>query len=230
MVGACGGVGASTLAACLAATLRGPTTLVDLAPAAGGLDVTLGVETVPGARWPDLADGLPDLAVPAAGASDPGARRPRWREVRVLSADRAGTGPTPGTVTAVWSALRAGGGRIVVDLAPSGLAGPVAGVLDDLTARAQVVLLTSQDVRGVAGALAARDLLGGAPDHLVLRRGRRARVAPAEVEAALGCPVAATLPTARDVADAMDAGLGPVWRRRSRLGRAITGLGRRLDG
>lgn len=213
VVGACGGVGATTLAALLAVG-RGPTTLVDLAPTAGGLDVALGIETTAGPRWPDLG--------PATG---PGLldRLPRWRGVRVLSVDRSGSGPDADTLAATWETLLAGGGRVVVDLPATALPGRA-----DLLVGAEVVLLVGQDVRGVAGAIVARGLLGGGPEHLVLRERRRARVAPAEIEAALGARVVARLPTARAVADAADAGLGPVCPARSRLGRAVAALARRV--
>ncbi|MFC6010131.1 septum site-determining protein Ssd [Nocardia lasii] len=59
VVGAGGGAGASTLAA--ATALRGAarrvrrdTVLIDGAPLDGGIDLVLGMENVPGLRWPDL--------------------------------------------------------------------------------------------------------------------------------------------------------------------------------
>lgn len=216
VIGASGGVGASTLAALLAARSAAPTTLVDLAPASGGLDVTLGIETAPGPRWPDLA-------AAGAGAADL-ARLPRWRGVRVLSVDRSGVGPDAATVTDAWEPLLAEGGRVVVDLPGAALPG-AAGALP---AGTEVVLLVGQDVRGVAGAIAARAVLGPGPLRLALREHRRARVAPGEVEAALSAPVCARIPHDRALADATDAGLGPIAAGRSRLGRAVAALDRVL--
>ena len=56
VVGGCGGAGASTFACVLAATAATgwPAVLVDLDPVAGGIDVLLGIEAVPGARWSGL--------------------------------------------------------------------------------------------------------------------------------------------------------------------------------
>ncbi|WP_218026750.1 septum site-determining protein Ssd [Nocardia inohanensis] len=58
IAGACGGAGASTLAAAVALTaathFRDRTLLVDAAPYGGGLDLLLGIEQTPGLRWPDL--------------------------------------------------------------------------------------------------------------------------------------------------------------------------------
>ncbi|BAU94689.1 hypothetical protein N24_0427 [Corynebacterium suranareeae] len=56
VVGAVGGTGTSTLAAALARK-RGEsatTVLIDAVPASGGIDLLLGIEDVPGARWPDV--------------------------------------------------------------------------------------------------------------------------------------------------------------------------------
>ncbi|MCW2604290.1 MAG: helicase/secretion neighborhood CpaE-like protein [Pseudonocardiales bacterium] len=57
VVGACGGAGASSFAAALAAS-RPPdwpsATLLDLDPAGGGLDVLLGLDAHAGARWSDI--------------------------------------------------------------------------------------------------------------------------------------------------------------------------------
>lgn len=216
VIGASGGVGASTVAALLAARSAAPTTLVDLAPASGGLDVTLGIETAAGPRWPDLV-------VAGPGGVDLGSL-PRWRGVRVLSADRSGVGPDGATLAAAWEPLLAAGGRVVVDLSGAVLAGSAV-VLPTAT---EVVLLVGQDVRGVAGAIATRGLLGPGPLRVVLREHRRARVAPAEVEAALAAPICARIPHARALADATDAGLGPLAPDRSRVGRTVAGLDRAL--
>ena len=81
VVGARGGVGASTFAATLAvrAARRAPTFLVDADPSGGGVELVIGSEHVDGLRWPDVAltDGRDhglDLAGRASGAS--GRHRP----------------------------------------------------------------------------------------------------------------------------------------------------------
>ncbi|ANE05226.1 septum site-determining protein Ssd [Corynebacterium crudilactis] len=56
VVGAVGGTGASTLAAALAKrrAVSATTVLIDGVPSSGGIDLLLGVEDAPGARWPDV--------------------------------------------------------------------------------------------------------------------------------------------------------------------------------
>lgn len=59
VVPGCGGAGASSLAVALAeaagARLSDGVLLIDGDPVGGGLDVSLGAESIPGLRWPDLA-------------------------------------------------------------------------------------------------------------------------------------------------------------------------------
>lgn len=213
-----GGVGASTVAALLAAerARTGPAALVDLA-GAGGIDVLLGVESRPGSRWPELA-GL-------RGAVDPAELTgllPRWRDVDVLSAARLATAPDPEAALAVCEALAARGGTVVVDL-PATVGADLASALVD-TCAAELVLLAAQDVLGVAGVLAATARLA-VPAQLVLRR-RRSHVAPIEVAHVGDLPLLGLVPTDRRIADAVDRGLGPVAGRRLR--RAVARVSRRL--
>lgn len=116
VVGAGGGAGASTLAA--ATALRGAarrvrrdTVLIDGAPLDGGIDLVLGMENVPGLRWPDLVieDGRvsaaalhnalpaasPGLAVLSCGRVRPGVGPGRSRTESV-SAPRVVVGHSPG--------------------------------------------------------------------------------------------------------------------------------------
>ena len=86
VVGASGGVGASTLAAALARRLaeRGEApVLVDADLTGGGLDVTVGAEHLAGLRWPDLTE-------LRGGVDGPALLRalPLDRGVRLLSARR----------------------------------------------------------------------------------------------------------------------------------------------
>jgi hypothetical protein len=156
VLGGHGGVGASSFAAVLAWVAGG--VLVDLDPVGGGLDVLLGIETVPGARWSGVqVDG---------GRLDPAAVRsglPQWGTVPVLAVDRA---PPPG---AVGEVVRAGAasGCVVLDLARGPGALRSAGVAEcDL-----VVLVAGARVRQVAAAHAVLASLGDVPTGLVLRRG-----------------------------------------------------------
>jgi hypothetical protein len=189
--------------------------LVDLDPGGGGLDVLLGVEQVPGARWSDLRHtGSGVEAGPLLGAL------PHWRGVAVVSQDRLGrddgrpaAGPPPAVVGAVLDAVTGGGGLVVLDASARG-ARAGAGT-DEVWAAAASrtdvsVLVTAQDVVGVAAALGVRSALGGGRGALVLRSRRAPVVAPVEAAQALGLRHVATLPSDRSVGPSTDRGLGPV--------------------
>lgn len=92
VMGACGGVGASTVAtaiACAAAGLGKSSALVDADPAAGGLELILGAEREPGLRWPDL-----QAATGHIGLAELRAVLPSKHGVDVVSFDRAGVQQT----------------------------------------------------------------------------------------------------------------------------------------
>lgn len=219
VVGAAGGVGASTLAALLArhSAARGAgTVLVDLDLWRGGIEVLLGIEAVPGVRWPDLKQVRGRLA-----AADLEGVLPRWGRVEVLSATRPASLLEPAAVEAVWASLVAARGTIVVDLPAEAVLGSAPGAGEVLASRPEVLLTTGQDVLGVAGALAAANHLVSLRTQLVLRRRRRARVAPLEAAHLLGLPVAGLLPEDRRVAEAVDRGFGPAISGRSALARAV---------
>ncbi|WP_225755036.1 hypothetical protein [Actinotalea sp. Marseille-Q4924] len=214
VVGAAGGVGSSTLA-CLLAQRRAAdgdrVVLVDLDPGGGGLDVLLGVEQLAGARWSDLrhtGSGVDAAALVRA--------LPHWRGVAVVSGDvhRTGerrdlAGPAPVVVASVVDAVVAGGGLVVLDVSARG-----AGVVPAWEAAARrtdaSVLVTAQDVVGVAAGLVARPLLPGDRGALVLRARRAPVVAPLEASQALGLRHVATLPLDRSVGPSTDRGLGPL--------------------
>ncbi|MGX7681424.1 hypothetical protein ACSMXN_21265 [Jatrophihabitans sp. DSM 45814] len=92
VISGCGGAGASVLAAVLAGCAAdpaagrsgtsGPVFLLDCDPLGGGIDVLLGCERVPGARWQQvrLRGGDLDPAVLLESL-------PRWRRVSFLAAD-----------------------------------------------------------------------------------------------------------------------------------------------
>lgn len=241
VVGAAGGVGTSTLAALLAARWAGdgrPVTLVDLDARAGGIEVLLGIEGADGARWPDLAG----VRGPVGGAELRGVL-PRWGAVEVLGADRRAGPLDAAAVRAVWTGLLEAGRTVVADLparalGPDGLTGLTGpdgvgargcpdGLLGDLLGTAATVLVTGQDVLGVAAAAVACGALPRGP-QLVLRRRVGARVAPAQVAATLGLPLAGLLPTDRRVAGAVDRGLGPAVAGWSRLSRSVARVARSL--
>jgi len=298
VVGAVGGVGASTLAALLARRLGAtrPVALVDLDAGHGGLEVLLGTERADGARWPDLA-GLRGPLAP----SDLRGVLPRWGPVEVLSWDRRGAEPDGATVAAVLAGLLDAGRTVVLDVPARAAGEALRGVRADeaagVTGGARVVVVTGQDVLGVAaaarllgcggtgpgrdGGLGRDGSLGrdaglgpdgggrlggdgagaggtwvpappvppgpgasGAVRHgpgwlgpgwladarpvLAVRRRPGARVAPAQVGATVGLPVACLVPTDRRVAGAVDRGLGPAVARWAPLARAVARLARAL--
>ena len=124
VVGASGGVGASSLATAVAVRAARASlgaVLVDGCPVGGGLDVVLGAEQERGVRWSDLsrlegsADG-PALLV----------RLPSAEGVRVLSFGRDGAEPSEDVARAVVTALVAKCALVVVDADAAG--GSVASV------------------------------------------------------------------------------------------------------
>jgi MinD-like ATPase involved in chromosome partitioning or flagellar assembly len=118
VVGASGGVGASSLATAVAvrAARAGlEVVLVDGCPVGGGLDVVLGAEQESGVRWSDLSRLEGSADGPALLA-----RLPSSEGVRVLSFGRDGAEPSEEVARAVVSALAAQGGFLVVDADAAG--------------------------------------------------------------------------------------------------------------
>jgi len=179
VVGGSGGAGASTFAAALACGVGGAAVLIDLDPASGGLDVLLGIETVPGARWPGLQLG--------GGRLDPVALDgglPKWGHVRVLAAPQASVEPD-----AVDQVIDAACelGPVVVD-AGRGLDPGQAAALGrcDL-----VIVVAAATVPGIS---AARRVGSGLPAVSVGAVLRRGSVREHDASELLGLPVLATLP------------------------------------
>ena len=182
VIGASGGLGASTLAVALAVRAGpqvGATVAVDGAPDGGALDVTACLEHLPGVRWPDLAaaqgglDGAALLRVlPAEGTT------------RVL----AGTHRTLGedVVRAALTGLARVCGVAVVDLGRSWW------LADQCT---ELVLVAGTSARHLADASAVADAIHelGRPTGLVVRTGRGDPVSPEEVAVHLDLPLSGTL-------------------------------------
>lgn len=219
VLGARGGAGTSLVAAALAHGLRGSgerAVLVDLDVPGGGLDVLLGAEDEPGARWPELAAARGDVDGDGLVAA-----LPRWRSVPVLSGGRAQTrAPDDAVVLDVVTGLLRAGESVVLDL-PRPPAWSSAARL--LAAAADAVLLVVPcSVPGVAGAVAAVHALrdAGAPaPWVVARRPVPGRVDAAALSGALGLDVVAELRRDPRLADAVERGEGPRVGRRSALGR-----------
>lgn len=192
VVGASGGLGASTLAVGLAvraAASVGATVCVDTAFERGGLDVTACIEHEQGLRWGDLAGlrGEVDAAdlvrsLPAEGVA------------RVLAA--RGDRPPDEVVHTCLHAITSLCGLTVVDLG---------GSLRWAAHCTDVVLLSGVSARHLADASAVAVGLAHLPatGRLVLRSGRREVVTAEEVAGHLDLPPAVTLrDDARVVTDA----------------------------
>jgi hypothetical protein len=161
VVGASGGLGASTLALAVGRRLAatGPASVVvDLDLVRGGLEVTAGIEHLPGRRWGDLRQ--------VRGALPPGALPeglPQEHGVHVLSARGGASGEvSDAAVLAVLSAVAAGTPRLVVDLPLWSPALPAVLALGPL-----VVVLSGLRTRALADADAAVALL---VDHADVHR------------------------------------------------------------
>ena len=213
VIGGCGGAGASTLAAALAVTAAraGSTLLVDGDRFGGGLDVLLGAEQQPGARWSDLASTRGRLSAAALTGA-----LVRVDDLAVLSWDRT-EAVELGTdaAAAVMDAAIRGFRWVVLDLprALDAAALVLAGAADF------VVIVVPAAVRAVAAAATvAADVLGQCGElRLVVRDARAGQLDAAEVAAALGLPVAASVQSEPAVASAAERGEPPLRRPRGSL-------------
>jgi secretion/DNA translocation related CpaE-like protein len=220
VIGGCGGAGASTLAAALAVTAARawPTLLVDGDRFGGGLDVLLGAEQQPGARWSDLASTRGRLS--AAALTD---ALLRVEGLAVLSWDRSGSVELgPEAAAAVMDAAIRGFRWVVIDLPRS---------LDDAalvlaTAASWVVIVVPATVRAVAAAATvATDVLAQCGQlRLVVRDARAGHLEVAEVAAALGLPVVTSLHSDPGVSSAAERGEPPLRRARGSLHDACQAL------
>ena len=167
VVGAAGGLGASTLALAVGRRLAAcgpPVTVVDLDTTRGGLDVTAGIEHLPGRRWAALTAVRgrvpPELLLGSLPAED---------GCSVLSAGGPGPGAVPvEALTDVLDSVLEAGVPVVADLPSS------SPVLPGVLARGPlVVVLSGVRTRGLADADALvdrlLDLSEGAPGSLDLR-------------------------------------------------------------
>lgn len=224
VAGACGGAGASTLAAALALRAEAPSTvtLIDADPTGGGIDVLLGIEKSPGTRWPDLRGSRGVVAASVLAEA-----LPRADAVAVLSWVAAGGPPLPvEAMDAVLSAAVRGSDLVVVDL-PRG----ADAAADHAASRAShVVLVVPASVRAVAaGASAlARWSDAGAEVGLVVRHPGPADLTPAAVAAALDRPLLGVVPADARLAHLGDRGRFVRALRRSPVGAAAGEIASRL--
>jgi hypothetical protein len=187
VLGASGGLGASTWAAALARRLSlhlGECVLVDGDVGGGGLDMTCGTEHVPGLRWPDLARLHGTTSCPRLLAALP------HGEVPVLSAGGRGAAVPESVVLDVMESLR-GVVPVVVDVPAR------ASLADRLVRSAEVVhVVSGLRARQLADTEALLSGLAGAPGvvGLVTRSHAKATREFEEVIEHLGAAHLAHLP------------------------------------
>lgn len=222
VVGARGGAGATTLACALGVTAAREglgVALVDADPLGAGVDLALGTEDAPGARWSQIARFGRDTE---AGGLD--GLLPDLGGLRVLSCDEElvtggrPDGPrgqnaelpgaiTPGALTSVLAALRRSHDLVIVDV-PRQWPHAVGAGLDLLDV---AVLVTPAEVRATAAAVRVLHRLRDHVDDVQLVvRGPAPGGLPADVVAgALGLPLAAELVPEPGLAEAYERGLPP---------------------
>lgn len=209
--GACGGAGASTVAAAVALAAAPGVMLVDADPWGGGLDLLLGAERIDGLRWPELGGLRGRVAGDALLAA-----LPDVAGISVVAASRSSPQPVPtDALAAVVDAARSVGCPVVVDV-PRSASGDLPAVAAD--ADLSVLVVPAR----LRAATAAR-LLVEAPDspwagaQLVVRQvpgglGRE------EVAGVVGRPVLADLAHDRSAVPRGERGEPPLVSARSPLG------------
>lgn len=213
VMGAVGGAGTSTLAAALSQQARSRGTnvvLVDLDPIGAGLDVLLGAEQQPGARWDELAgvSGRVDEQVLVDAL-------PEVDGVRVLSWPSTGEiEPDAAAVTHVLSALGRRPGVVIVD---AGRATDLRS-LASLPQASRAIVVVPLRVRAVAAARRLVERLAHHLDPVLVARGPApGGLSADDVERAVGLPVVATLEEDRRCASTEEIGgsapTSSMWRR-----------------
>ncbi|MGV0439737.1 septum site-determining protein Ssd, partial [Corynebacterium mastitidis] len=201
VMGAVGGAGASTLAVAVARRMarHGRVVLVDAVDASGGLDLLLGCEDAPGARWPDVR-----MAEGAVAVDEMVAALPESEGVSVLSAARGGVDEGyrlgEADLRGALEAVRRGRLSAVVDL-------PAGGEAAEEGARAcDEVVLCPAEVRAGARAatLGARLRAGGVPAGLVVRHRQWSSLSVEDVQRLSELGVVAELPTIAGLAKATE--------------------------
>jgi secretion/DNA translocation related CpaE-like protein len=219
VLGGCGGAGASSLAAAMAAVAFQTSTtspgrrrartpapaavplLVDLDPLGGGLDIALGAEGVPGARWSGLHV--------SGGRLDPEQLLdglPRWRGVPFLACD----GHVPPSSAAVQSVVQAGReiGPVVLDLGRATTPARTA-ALELLPA---LVMIVPAEIRAVTAAAAMQATLtdaGFMGETRLVVRSDGAVIGSARIAEVLDLPLAGVLGNDPGLRSARDRGVDP---------------------
>lgn len=218
LLGASGGLGVSTATVALAlsaAASGATTTVVELDPCGGGLDLLLGAETQRGFRWPDLQHARGEL-------EDIRESLPCVEDVAILSAAHSSfVAISEASVAAVLASLRRTNDYVFVDWGR--------GSADQTYEADELVLVIGGDVRSVSAARMRTSWLGVSPSRAVVRSGPGRGVAPASAAEALGLPLLGELRHDKAVAPLAELGMLPTSRQARRLRRDASAIWRRLS-
>lgn len=202
VVGACGGIGASTFATAIAseaARHNFTTALVDGDPEGGGLDLVLGAEHAEGMRWPDLARAQGHVSV-----SDLRAVLPRHQGIDLLTFDRQGEQSI--AASSILATLVRGFDVVVADVPRQR-----SELGDDLLARSVLtVLLVPRQLTGVVRAerlLKRLDRLSGTV--AVATRPGNNSITATQLQSRLNRPILTELVNSRGLNLDVEHGLGP---------------------
>lgn len=197
VVGASGGLGASTLAvslALLAAAGGERAAVVELAPAGGGLDLLVGAETSAGVRWPDLGHARGELG-------DLLGSLPAVEGLAVLAQGReSAAAPPSAAVTAAVGSLARTAGLVVLDVGRE----PPPVECD------HVVLMVGADVRSVASARMLAETRAVVPTAVVVRQGMGRAIPVEVVSRSLGVPCVGAVGQHKAVPRLAELGMVPV--------------------
>ena len=218
VVGGCGGVGASVLAAALALTAgrSGTALLVDLDPLGPGLARLVGIEG-DGVTWAELTSSHGRLGARALREAVPSRDG-----VGILGwPDTAAEPLVPSLVREVLGAGQRGHDWVVLDL-PRGSDPALAGVVSRCD---RVLLVARSALGGVAAAARMAARLRDETANVALAvRSRRGSPPAEDVARAVGLPLACEIRDQRRLDEHLDLGLGPIHSRRSPLARTATAL------
>lgn len=194
VVGASGGVGTSTLAVALARTVshsQDAALLIDAISHSGGLDLLMGLESAPGARWPDVSVGTGTIDATGLASALPTSSD----GITVLSTTRSQV-ETPFRLQAeavdrMVSAAASGFHVIIVDA-------PAHNIPQSVDV---VVLLVAAEVRSAAAAAEiCAELRARGTDVLVVLRHRQwSGLSAAEIERITRADVITELPTIKNL-------------------------------
>jgi secretion/DNA translocation related CpaE-like protein len=207
VVGARGGVGASSLALALGLTAvrrSVSSVVVDLDVRGGGLDLVVGAEDVDGLRWDDIGPVEGRLATTAFTGS-----LPRVHGLALLSCGRFGRA-LPASVDAVIDASRRAFAARILDVPRDGSADAAVMGADC------AVIVVSADVRGcAAGHVVAASLSALVPRvRVAVRTGAGSSLQPDEVADAVGFPWVTAIADDPSARTAYERGDAPSLRRR----------------